>query len=435
MAVRRRLAALVALLAPAGAVTVLVAALVERPLVLLGAVGGVYLAVGAAANAVTRAGLRRTAAAAAAVAALAAPIALLVASADLVPLAVVVALSAATGAAARVALGRDLASLRSGPPAGVAVPRATQGFLLLNPKSGGGKVGRFGLVEQARRRGVEAMVLAPGDDARQVADDAVARGADVLGVAGGDGSLAQVAEVAMRHDLAFVCVPAGTRNHLAMDLGLDRDDVVGALDAFGEAVERRVDLGQVGDRIFVNNVALGLYARIVASPAYRDHKVRTALELLPEMIGPDGAQHPTAHLVMVANDRYEMTRGDGFGSRRRLDAGTLGLTAASVRSSDDLAQLVRLLAVGRVQGHPGWLDWSDTGFEVRSAQAIEAGVDGESLLLDPPLRFRSLPGALRVRVPRHAPGYSAAAAALRPGRDTLTALLQVVAGRPVTLDG
>lgn len=302
-------------------------------------------------------------------------------------------------------------------------------------------------MEQARRRRVEAVVLAPGDDARQLAEDAVARGADVLGMAGGDGSLAQVAEVAMRHDLAFVCVPAGTRNHLAMDLGLDRDDVVGALDAFGEAVERRVDLGQVGDRIFVNNVALGLYARIVASPAYRDRKVRTALELLPEMIGPDaapfdlrfvgpdGVQHPTAHLVMVANDRYEMTRGDGFGSRRRLNAGTLGLTAASVRSSDDLARLVRLLAVGRVQGHPGWLDWSDTGFEVRSAQAIEAGVDGESLLLDPPLRFRSLPGALRVRVPRHAPGYSAAAAALRPGRDTLTALLQVVAGRPVTLEG
>ena len=61
-------------------------------------------------------------------------------------------------------------------------------------------------------------------------------------MAGGDGSQALVAQVAMEHDVAYVCIPAGTRNHLALDLGLDRDDVVGALDAFRAGTERPIDL-------------------------------------------------------------------------------------------------------------------------------------------------------------------------------------------------
>jgi diacylglycerol kinase family enzyme len=136
----------------------------------------------------------------------------------------------------------------------------------MNPKSGGGKVERFNLVEEARRRGIEPVVLAPGDDLLELAERAVAGGADVVGMAGGDGSQALVAGVAAAHGVGFVCVPAGTRNHLAMDLGLDRDDVVGALDAYGAAVERRIDLGLVGDRVFVNNATMGLYAKIVQSP-------------------------------------------------------------------------------------------------------------------------------------------------------------------------
>jgi diacylglycerol kinase family enzyme len=166
---------------------------------------------------------------------------------------------------------------------------------VLQPRGGRGR-----LVEEARRRGIDPVVLAPGDDLRQLAEQAVAGGADVIGMAGGDSSQALVASVVARHGVGFVCVPAGTRNHLAMDLGLDRADVAGALDAFGQAVERRIDLGMAGDRVFVNNATAGLYARIVQSPAYRDNKVGTALELLPTMLGPGatrwtcGSRAPTA---------------------------------------------------------------------------------------------------------------------------------------------
>ena len=163
------------------------------------------------------------------------------------------------------------------------------------------------------------MVLQPGEELVALAEAAVAGGADVIGMAGGDGSLALVAGVAARHQVPMVVVPAGTRNHLAMDLGLDRGDVVGALDAYGAAVERAVDLGDVNGRPFVNNVSLGLYAEIIRSPAYRDAKLDTTLSALPGLLGPGsapfdlrftdpaGKRHTGAHLVQVSNNRYGRT--------------------------------------------------------------------------------------------------------------------------------
>jgi diacylglycerol kinase family enzyme len=444
--VARRLGAIVALAAAAAVVVVEVVALARNLLLLLAAVACLGVAIAAAAYAVTRTAARRAVAAIVAVLALVAPVVLVVAQRQLWLVLLLVGLVALAGAAARHALGRDLKSLKSGPTPGAAVGPAARPVLLMNPRSGGGKVERFRLVEEAQRRGIEPVVLAPGDDLLALAREAVGRGADVIGMAGGDGSQALVAGVAMAHDVGFVCVPAGTRNHLAMDLGLDRDDVVGALDAFGPAVERRIDLGLIGDRVFVNNATAGLYAKIVQSPEYRDNKVGTALELLPAMLGPDaapfdlrftgpdGTEHETAHLILVSNDRYELGRGDGFGSRRRIDAGTLGIVAARFRSSGEIARFVQLQATGRVRRFSGWAEWTDTSFELRSDRPVEVGIDGEAILLDPPIRFRVAPRALRVRIPLHAPGYSPAAAAATHGWSTITALLQTAAGRPVSIE-
>ena len=132
-----------------------------------------------------------------------------------------------------------------------------QPVLVYNPKSGGGKAERFALVQEAGRRGIEAVELRRGDDLEALVRAAVARGADGLAMAGGDGSQAVVAAVAAELGLPYACIPAGTRNHFALDLGVDRDDVVGALDAFVDGGERWVDLGEVNGRVFVNNVSLG----------------------------------------------------------------------------------------------------------------------------------------------------------------------------------
>jgi diacylglycerol kinase family enzyme len=440
----RRLSAIVAFTAAGGAIAVAVGALVQRPLVLLATLVCLGIGIGAATYALTRLGWRRTAGFALAVVALLVPPVLAVAVGGAFEAVVFFALEFVASAAARYALGRDTASLKSGPTPGIEVGDAARPVLLMNPQSGGGKVERFGLVEEARRRGIEPVVLAPGDDLTTLAEDAVTtRGADVIGMAGGDGSQGLVAAVAMRHDVAHVCVPAGTRNHLAMDLGLDRDDVVGALDAFGPAVERRIDLAVIGDRVFVNNATMGLYAKIVQSREYREQKTRTALEMLPAMLGPgakpfdlrytgpDGSQVASAHLILVSNDRYELSRPEGFGSRRSIDGGTLGIVAATFRSSKELARFIQMFASGKRNCFGGWQEWTDSTFEVHSTGPIEVGIDGEAMTLDPPIRFRSMPAALRVRLPRHAPGYSPAASTPRLGRAGITALWRTVLGRQV----
>jgi hypothetical protein len=197
---------------------------------------------------------------------------------------------------------------------------AQMGVLIINPKSGGGKAERFRLVEEAAKRKIEPLLLGPDDDLCDLARRAVADGADVLGMAGGDGSQALVAGVAMEHDVVHVCIPSGTRNHFALDLGLDRDDVVGALDAFSDGVERRIDLAQLNGRVFVNNASLGIYAQVVQSDAYRDAKLGTWRQMLPEILGreavccdlvfdvPHAKDWGDASLVIVSNNPYQLRR-------------------------------------------------------------------------------------------------------------------------------
>jgi diacylglycerol kinase family enzyme len=442
----RQLSAIAAFVAAGAAIVVAVVALIERPLLLLATLACLAIAIGSASFALTRTGARRTAGAVFAIAAFVTPVVLSFAVGGALVAIVFVALLAVAGGTARYALGRDVASLKASPTPGVEVGPAARPVLLMNPRSGGGKVERFGLVEKARQRGIEPIVLQPGDDLTQLAERAVDRGADVIGMAGGDGSQALVAAVAMHHDLAHVCVPAGTRNHLAMDLGLDRDDVVGALDAFGSAVERRIDLAFIGEQVFVNNATMGLYAKIVKSPEYRDQKARTALDMLPEMLGPgaepldlrftrpDGTEVSAAHLILVSNDRYELSQPEGFGSRRSIEDGMLGIVAATFRNSNELARFVQMYATGRGHRFPSWLEWTDSRFEVRSGGPVEVGIDGEAAVLEPPITFRSAPGALRVRLPHHALGYSPAASTARPSLPTLAALLRTAAGRPAAID-
>ena len=213
----------------------------------------------------------------------------------------------------------------------VAAPRRP--VLFFNPKSGGGKAERFSVAAEARARGIEPIEFGPPWDLERLVRDAVARGADGLAMAGGDGSQAVVAAIAAELDLPYACVPAGTRNHFALDLGVDRDDVVGALDAFVDGGEHRVDLADVNGRVFVNNVSLGLYADAVQRKGYRDAKLRTLLDTVPEVLGPegsgldlrwtgpDGHEHRSGAAILVSNNRYRLGRAVGSGTRPRIDDG------------------------------------------------------------------------------------------------------------------
>jgi diacylglycerol kinase family enzyme len=361
----------------------------------------------------------------------------------LIGLVIIAVLVSAGAFLARRAVGRGVGRIRGGEvvlqSTGPAGP-TDRPVLLMNPKSGGGKVEKFDLVGECRKRGVEPIVLRPDDDWRQKAIDAVEAGATVLGAAGGDGTQALVATVAVEYGLPFVCIPAGTRNHFALDLGVDRDDVVGSLDAFVDGVEQRVDLGMVADRVFVNNVSLGVYGEIVQSDEYRDAKVRTAVDKLPDLLGPDGnapelrltgpdgEPRSTRQLVLISNNPYELRRFGGFGTRERMDTGLLGITTISVGSTAEAAQLTALGLAGQLDRFPGYDTWTAPEVEISADVPVATGIDGEFVRLDPPVRFTILPGVLRVRLAHHAPKASPAAAVVRADVATVRVLWNIARG-------
>jgi diacylglycerol kinase family enzyme len=311
-------------------------------------------------------------------------------------------------AAGRAALRRDAIPERMGEHQ---VPPPRRPFLIMNPRSGGGKVVRFDLKDKAEALGATVAVLeGPGPvDVGELARQAVADGADLLGVAGGDGTQALVAGIAAEHNLPLLVISAGTRNHFALDLGLDRDDPSRCLEALRDGVELQVDLGVIGDRPFVNNASFGAYAAVVQSPAYRDDKTRTTLDQLPGLLaGQQGprlvarAENVTVegpHAVLVSNNQYGMGDIAGLGRRARLDRATLGVFAVTVSSAVQAAGLVRgtrSRGLTRLAGPEVVVD--------ADASQIPVGVDGEALVLDTPVRCTIRPAALRVRVPRDRPG-------------------------------
>jgi diacylglycerol kinase family enzyme len=320
-------------------------------------------------------------------------------------------------------------------------PGARCPVLLMNPRSGGGKVEKFRLVDECVRRGIGVIVLRPGGDLEALARCAVERGADVIGMAGGDGSQAVVAAVASERGIPFVCVPAGTRNHLALDLGVERDDVVGALDAYGPAREGTIDLATVNGRVFVNNVSLGLYGTMVASDEYREEKLRTAAFTIEQHLGPkappydlhlEGPDGPIddPQIVEVSNNPYLLQSLTTFGTRARIDSGTLGVVSVRVAAAGDLRRLHEAETARKFERFPGLRSWSTAELEVRSSSPVAAGIDGESCLLDPPIRFRSVPGALRVRVVHAHPGASPAMRRAPLTSSTVAGLWALARGRP-----
>jgi diacylglycerol kinase family enzyme len=312
--------------------------------------------------------------------------------------------------AARAAMAASLQATAAGRVHRVRQPRYP--VLLCNPWSGGGKVERFGLVELATSLGVQTVMLDHGLDLAELARDAIARGADCLGMAGGDGSQALVASLAVEHDLPFVCVAAGTRNHFALDLGLDRRDPRQSVYAFRDAIERRVDYATVNGRFFVNNVSLGVYATIVQREGYREAKAATTRQLLPELLGeaaepfdlsfvtPDGTEVDGSFLVMVSNDPYVLAASPSTSQRLRLDTGRLGVFAVTAATGAQAAEVVTLALAGQGGRSGHAFEFSSERFEItsRSGRAY-AGIDGEALELDTPMTFRSHPQGLRMLVP------------------------------------
>lgn len=399
-----------ALLAAAGCVVAVLAGGRGSLLLLATGVVGVAVALAGLWWFLSNRGARRWAGAAVAVAGPLVVLGVYVARGRLLEVGVIVLLGVVAFAAARSATARATPEAGAMPESAAAPP--VRPFLVMNPRSGGGKVGRFRLDALATGLGAEVVLLeGPGEvDVARLAREGAAGGADLLGVAGGDGTQALVAGVASSLDLPFVVLSAGTRNHFALDLGLDREHPDAGLAALTDGVELLVDLGRIDGRTFVNNVSFGAYADIVQSPAYRDDKRGTTLELLPDILaGHDGprlrvrvdgvAAIEAPQALLVSNNPYGLGDLAGLGRRARLDGGVLGVVAVTVASATEAAGL---LGGRRARGMV-----ATTAREVvvdADVPEIPVGVDGEAVLLPTPVRCTIEPRALRVRVPRDRPG-------------------------------
>lgn len=289
--------------------------------------------------------------------------------------------------------------------------------VVMNPRSGSGKVARLGLIEQAERLGAQVVVTEGDRGPAELARLAVQQGAQVLGVAGGDGTVAAVAAVAAEADRPLVVIPAGTRNHFARDLGLDTRDPALSLAALVDAETVRVDLGSVQSRVFVNNVSFGVYADALLEPGYREAKARSFASVAPLYL--EGQRWVDARIdtpaetiedpqvVLVSNNPYHLATLRDLGRRFSLSTGNLGVIVmkrpATPPPPDQLPRLREDLRRHGSAGSPGSgvVTWSAEQVElVGSSSHLAVGMDGEAMNLSLPIRCEILPAALGVLLPR-----------------------------------
>lgn len=283
--------------------------------------------------------------------------------------------------------------------------------LIINRWSGDGKADRYGLADEARKAGIRPIVLERGDDLVRLAHDAISAGADAIGMAGGDGSLGLVAGVAIERGVPFFCVPVGTRNHFALDLGLDRDNPLTALEALRDGEQILIDYGVANGRPFLNNVSFGVYAQAVHREEYRGEKAATLANAISSAASdvnaqaalrymtPDGRTHDRAPLLLVSNNVYTYSGYPDYGRRLRMDSGNLGISALTNFPEGDVMSM-------RLDQLLGLYDWEAPSFRIESSEAILAGLDGEALQFESPLALTIRPKGLRVLVPAGTqPGY------------------------------
>ncbi|MBC7273010.1 MAG: NAD(+)/NADH kinase [Streptomyces sp.] len=302
------------------------------------------------------------------------------------------------------------------------VEARTRVVVVTNPRSGGGKTARFDLVNRAESMGARVWSTSVEQDAASLARLAVQEGTEVLGVAGGDGTVSAVAAVASATDRPLLVVPAGTRNHFARDLGLDIRNPVPSLSALTDGVLTRVDLGVVGPHVFLNNVSFGLYADALLDPGYREDKARTFASLAPDYL--KGTQWVEAdvdtprgtvrlpQVVLISNNPYHIATPRYLGRRFTLASGLLGGIVLK-RPTDTPPDLLRALRSQLPGQQPGPGSAGDAAIVWRAAsitlhgrgqQLLHAGIDGEPVTLPLPVRCEARPGGLRVLLPRDRPG-------------------------------
>jgi len=254
-------------------------------------------------------------------------------------------------------------------------------------------------------------VREPGDIAAR-ARQAASRG-DLLVAAGGDGTLSAVAGVAVETDATFGVLPMGTLNHFAKDLGLPLD-LEGAVAVIVAGHTRRLDVGDVNGRVFVNNSSVGLYPRMVwerEAEQRRGHRKWTAFAIavlrtwrnyrfVVARLVVDGKETVVrTPFIFVGNNEYT-AEGLQLGGRSRLDEGRLSIFVAPDAGRFEILSLPLRGVTNRLRtGAPFAAFHAETVAVEMSRRRVSVALDGEVALMQPPLEYRVRPRALRAIVP------------------------------------
>jgi diacylglycerol kinase family enzyme len=246
---------------------------------------------------------------------------------------------------------------------------------------------------------------------------AVDHGERTVVAAGGDGTVSVVASRLAGTERVLGVLPVGTLNHFAKDLRIPLD-LEGAVRTIAEGNVARVDVGVVNGRVFVNNSSLGLYPNIVVEREERRRLgarkwpalFRAALVVVRRMphlkarMFADGVEiRRDTPFLFVGNNEYRV-EGLGLGGRSRLDAGYLWLYVTQRVSRSRLLLLSARALMGGLRAAPEFDAMCVKELWVESRRhRLRVALDGEVVVMAPPLHFRIRPRDLQVLVPSAGP--------------------------------
>lgn len=280
--------------------------------------------------------------------------------------------------------------------------------VLVNAHAGSGNA-RAAVEDALRSAGVDATVEAVtgADEIRISASRGAARG-DVLVAAGGDGTVSAVASVAAEHAVPLGVLPMGTLNHFAKDAGIP-GEMDRAIATLRSPATRRVDMGEVNGRTFINNASLGIYPRMVwerDAEQQRGHRKWVAFGIalvrgwrhyrsLTVRLRVDGREYiRRTPFVFIGNGRYEV-EGLRLGARLALDSGVLSVFVAPHCGRFELLRVALRALAGRLQDEAKFESFEAREVTIEATRRhVSVALDGEVARLSAPIRCHIRPAAL-----------------------------------------
>jgi diacylglycerol kinase family enzyme len=287
--------------------------------------------------------------------------------------------------------------------------------VILNAGSGGGndaaRAARIAALFDGAGASAQIALAHDGAELAALVAAAIARRPDVIVAGGGDGTVSTVAAALAGGTIALGVLPLGTLNHFAKDLRLPLD-LADAVAQIANGATRRIDVGDVNGRVFVNNSSLGLYPDIVHDRERQRRRLGrgkwpalvwasvAALRRFPFLsvrLSVDGSERRRrTPLVFIGNNEYLM-HGFAIGERARLDGGRLSLYIAQRAGRLRLLQLALHALIGRLKQARDFEAIAATEIVVESRhRRLRVATDGEITLMTPPLRYRIRPASLLV---------------------------------------